>query len=148
MLLSEVAHAVRTSRLQDPGTLAAFAVAARSALVPEWSAAEARVAGPSEPARPADDDGGALDPQQSLIEFNRRVLAAAEDDRTPLLERLRYLAILSTNLDELYMSYGEDAERDRIGELLGRQQRGITECLARLADRGHRLRTWSSLDAG
>ena len=38
----------------------------------------------------------------SLIEFNRRVLAQAEDGTLPLLERLRYLSIASANLDELF----------------------------------------------
>ena len=99
-------------------------------------------------APPPDEDERALDPQRSLIEFNDRVLAAAEDPRTPLLERLRYLAILSANVDELFMSYGGEAERERIGELLDRQQRCIAECLARLAERGYRLRSWSSLEAG
>jgi polyphosphate kinase len=144
--LSEVAHAVRGSALADSATLAAFGVAARSALVPEWSspdpAATTAAAVPT-PMRPDD----ALDPQQSLVEFNARVLAAAEDPRTPLLERLRYLAILSANVDELYMSYGAEVERGRVGALLERQQRCITECLARLGDRGYRLRSWSTLDA-
>jgi polyphosphate kinase len=38
----------------------------------------------------------------SLLEFNRRVLAQAEDTRTPALERLRFLCIVSSNLDEFY----------------------------------------------
>lgn len=38
----------------------------------------------------------------SSIAFNRRVLALAEDANTPLLERLRYLTIVSSNLDEFY----------------------------------------------
>ena len=70
----------------------------------------------------------------------------AEDARTPLLERLHYLAIVSSNVDELYMSYGQDAESDRLGELLERQQRCIAECLARLAEQGHRIQGWAGLD--
>lgn len=39
----------------------------------------------------------------SWIEFNRRVLAMAQDRSLPLLERVKFLAIFSTNLDEFYM---------------------------------------------
>jgi polyphosphate kinase len=44
-----------------------------------------------------------LSPELSLLAFQRRVLALAEDSATPLRERLRFLGIVTSNLDEIYM---------------------------------------------
>lgn len=54
----------------------------------------------------------------SLLEFNRRVLSLAQDARTPLLERVRFLSIFSSNLDEFVMK--------RIGLLSRRIKQGVT----------------------
>jgi polyphosphate kinase len=44
-----------------------------------------------------------LDRDVGWLEFNQRVLHEAMDDRTPLLERLKFLAIFNSNLDEFFM---------------------------------------------
>ena len=43
-----------------------------------------------------------LNRELGLLEFNQRVLAQAQDSATPLLERLKFLCIVSSNLDEFF----------------------------------------------
>lgn len=51
----------------------------------------------------SDDQTRFLNRDHSWLEFNARVLAMSADGSTPLLERVRFLAIYSRNLDEFYM---------------------------------------------
>src|SRR5690606_15394625 len=68
----------------------------------------------------ADGDGPLHDPalyasrELAQLDFNTRVLAQALDPKVPLLERLRFLCISSTNLDEFF--------EIRVGNLLRAQR--------------------------
>jgi polyphosphate kinase len=44
-----------------------------------------------------------LNRELTWLEFNQRVLHEAEDSRTPLLERMKFIAIVSSNMDEFFM---------------------------------------------
>jgi polyphosphate kinase len=112
-----------------------------------------------------------LDRELSWLDFNGRVLALAEDRQLPLLERVKFLAIFSRNLDEFYMirvagllnrvaaglgaaaigGLDPGAElssiRKRTEELVLRQTDVFRdEVQPRLADEGIRLHDWSTLE--
>src|SRR5512146_970740 len=48
-------------------------------------------------------DAEFINPELSLLAFQQRVLALSDDPRTPLRERLRFLAIVAANVDEFFM---------------------------------------------
>jgi polyphosphate kinase len=113
-----------------------------------------------------------LNRELSWLDFDRRVLALAEDPRQPLLERVKFLAITSRNLDEFFQVRvaGLHAQREsprpvmspdgrtpeqqlreirvRALELVRAAQDIFAKQLApALAEAGIRIVPWSSLDA-
>jgi len=79
-----------------------------------------------------------LNRELTWLSFNRRVLHEAEDQRTPLLERLKFIAIVSGNLDEFFMKrigglkqqIGAGMRELTLDGRTARQQ--VTECYAEI----------------
>ena len=88
-----------------------------------------------------------LNRELSWLEFNRRVLEEAEDPSVPLLERVKFLAIVSSNLDEFFMVRvaeikrrllaGDDAEGPD-GMTVTETMRAVTARARQLTDEQHR----------
>src|SRR5437762_11457220 len=96
------------------------------------------------PAVSLDDPSLYINRELSWLEFNRRVLDEARDPQVPLLERLKFLAIFGSNLDEFFMV--------RVGGLQQKVQVGIAigsgadrmpprEQLERISQMAHQLTT-------
>ena len=77
----------------------------------------------------------------AALAFDRRVYAQAEDRRVPVLERLRFLCILSSNLDEFFeIRVAELKERIRLGgELEAPGETPPAETFALVSERAHAL---------
>ena len=101
-----------------------------------------------------------IDRDLSWLDFNWRVLAEALDERTPLLERAKFLAIFTSNLDEFFMKRetvlrqgATDAQRallqqirDKVQLQLNRQAECYRQVIVPgLADHGVFLRGWDDL---
>jgi polyphosphate kinase len=101
-----------------------------------------------------------IDRDLSWLDFNERVLAEALDDRTPLLERAKFLAIVTSNLDEFFMKRVAVLRKGTTPgqrELLGKVRERVEESLEQqavcfkgtivpeLAKRGVHLRKWDEL---
>jgi polyphosphate kinase len=101
-----------------------------------------------------------IDRDLGWLDFNERVLAEALDERTPLLERAKFLAIFSSNLDEFFMKRmsvlrcgktGEEQAlvrqvRDKLIPALRRQADCYRDVIVpQLASHGIWLRNWDDL---
>lgn len=165
--------------LRDAGTLAALAMFASDDARDGPSAPPEHGGDPSRPLRVIEVGPAATAPSQFLnaeiswLEFNRRLIDLADDPATPLLAKLRFLAILASNLDEFFMvrvgslrqalaEGASDAGDDGLGVreqlnaiaaqvhgLLARQQRCLAEvCLPALAEHDIRILRWGELAKG
>jgi polyphosphate kinase len=73
-----------------------------------------------------DDPSLYINRELSFLQFNRRVLEEALDERHPLLERAKFLAIFASNLDEFFMIRVSGLRRQLAAEVLETPPDGMT----------------------
>ncbi|MDR7382966.1 polyphosphate kinase [Promicromonospora iranensis] len=81
------------------------------------------------------------DREMSWLAFNRRVLELAEDPRIPLLERVRFLAIFASNLDEFFMVRVAGLKRRIATGIAVTSASGLSprQALSRISEEAHSL---------
>jgi polyphosphate kinase len=87
--------------------------------------------------------GRFLDRELSWLEFNQRVLELAEDKSLPLLERVHFLSIFSSNLDEFFMVRVASLKRRIATGIAVQSSSGLSpqEVLQRISDRTRDLQS-------
>src|SRR5947209_16758107 len=85
-------------------------------------------AGDDESATKADHftDKDFINRELSWLEFNRRVLHEAKDARNPLLERVKFLEIFTSNLDEFFMKRVGGLRRQIAAGVVSQTADGLT----------------------
>jgi polyphosphate kinase len=133
----------------DPGTSSVPALSSGSYAPSSAPALPATSAVPKPPDGPPDLRSAEfyLNRELSWLEFNARVLAEADSDSVPLLERLKFHAIVSSNLDEFFMVRVAGLKQQLTGEVdeMGPDGMTVGEQVAAIATRVHELAAAQSL---